>query len=1176
MKRRRPRNWESDDQRARKRVCRREDSQNDDEMVDVEGDDVMVDVEGDDMMVDVEGSDEEEPEIKEVEDVPEIEDESPALLPGSSHYSFLAPDIDSGQALPWRISRPTWFRPSADIHSNASPFTMQHFEMDYAILPQRRFAAFGYRRPAHITTCAVMRFFGCTRTGRSALLRVWGFMPYFYADPPAGYDTSPAALATMAAEINKTLRTGSGQRWGRGGGGRRKPHPAVEGIEAVSRTTMYMPRPSEHAGKIYLKVTTTLPTWVVDVRRAFTDGVPGLVPRMQTFESNVLFELRCCVDADIVGCNWLEVPAGKYGLCPTNRLNSLCAIEADCSCADLISHAPVGTVYEAIPPLRILSFDIECLGYTDPGKRRRGVREKVHFPVAERPECAVIQIANVLQVRGEPAARVQNVFMLGSCAPMSGCDTHVFETERDLLLAWSRFVRIADPDIITGYNTVNFDFPYLMDRGEYLRLPELFWHMGRIRSKAATCRKSRFSSNQAGARDTHVVAIGGRVLMDVLDFVRANYKLGSYTLNNVSGHFLKMQKEDVHYTAIPTLQNGTPETRGRLAGYCLKDAMLPVLLFDKLDIINNQFEMVRVTGISLTMLMRRGQQIRVVSQLLRAARRNDIIMPVLTKQQAAAARNAGKFKGATVIEPIPGFYTVPITTLDFASLYPSIVIAHNICYTTLVRPEDVGLYAPDEITKTPVGAYFLTAKVKKGLLPAVLEDLLAARKRARAEMRGVTDKIKKNVLDGRQKALKISANSVYGFTGAANGKLPCLAIPTSVTSFGRQMLDDSKKWVEDRYCRANGCAHDAKVIYGDTDSVMIRFGTKSLAEAIRLGHEAGERITAEIFLKPISLDFEKTYMPYLLITKKRYAGLLFTKPGRADYIDTKGIECVRRDTCAMVRNALMTILKLFLEHNDKEGVKQYVRNVVSCLLRNKFDMSMLIISKTLARSVYLAKQEHSELAKRLAARDPATKPLVGDRIPYVYVQRGRKALACERSEDPDYVVQNGLPIDTAYYLSNKLIPVLTRILGPVLKPKELRELFNGPHTRSIAQPTSRMKTGMLRFAQKKTPCLSCRFPMATGEDGGCTAVCAACRPKEATVYEKIMDKRNYFEDLMSGAEAQCQSCQESSLREVICSNDDCPLYYMRRQVRSKLRDMQAKLERFDYGVEEDWRHDGSW
>ena len=172
----------------------------------------------------------------------------------------------------------------------------------------------------------------------------------------------------------------------------------------------------------------------------------------------------------------------------------------------------------------------------------------------------------------------------------------------------------------------------------------------------------------------------------------------------------------------------------------------------------------------------------------------------LSSFQFLFSKNNHCFQGATVIEPIRGYYDVPIATLDFSSLYPSIMIAHNLCYTSLIRNhKEKEALTPDDYFQTPSGNWFVKAHVRKGLLPDILENLLKARKNAKAMMKVETDPFRLKVLDGRQLALKISANSVYGFTGAQVGKLPCLEISQSVTAFGRAMIEQTKQLVEARF-----------------------------------------------------------------------------------------------------------------------------------------------------------------------------------------------------------------------------------------------------------------------------------------------------------------------------------------------------------------------------------------
>lgn len=601
--------------------------------------------------------------------------------------------------------------------------------------------------------------------------------------------------------------------------------------------------------------------------------------------------------------SWVEVEAKKYEIVPEHNRQSNCQIEAVMTYRDLIAHKPEGE-WAKMAPLRILSFDIECAG-------RKGV-----FPEANQDP--VIQIANIVTRYGEKKPFVRNVFCLDTTSLIVNTQIFEFEKEEKMLSKWRDFLEEVDPDIIIGYNIANFDFPYLLDRAEHLKVKN-FSQWTRLKSIHSQAKTSNFSSKQMGNRDTKATNTNGRLQLDLLQLVQRDHQLRSYTLNSVCAQFLGEQKEDVHHTMITELFNGTPESRRRLAVYCLKDAYLPQRLMDKLSCLENYTEMARVTGVPFNFLLSRGQQVKFISQLFRKALEQKLVIPNLSSSSSEE-----QYEGATVIEPTRGYYSVPIATLDFASLYPSIIQAHNLCYTTLLKKdvvEALNLQKDEDYIVTPNGDYFVTTKQRKGLLSQILEELLTARKQAKRELAVETDPFKKAVLNGRQLALKISANSVYGLTGATVGKVPCLQIASSTTSYGRQMIEKTKAEVEAKYTIANGYSHDAQVIYGDTDSVMVKFGVKDLAEAMKLGEEAAQYVSSK-FVKPIKLEFEKVYYPYLLINKKRYAGLYWTNPDKYDKMDTKGIETVRRDNCRLVQNVIETVLRMILIDQDVQGAQE--------------------------------------------------------------------------------------------------------------------------------------------------------------------------------------------------------------------------------------------------------------
>lgn len=237
----------------------------------------------------------------------------------------------------------------------------------------------------------------------------------------------------------------------------------------------------------------------------------------------------------------------------------------------------------------MLSFDIECQG-------RQGF-----FPEAEKDP--VIQIANTVTIYGESQPRVKNVFTLKGCLPIVGAQVISSDSEADMLLKWRTFLQATDADIITGYNVQNFDIPYLLDRAEALSKQDRkssmrlapFKYWGRVKGSPAKMRESTFQSAAYGKRNNVETTIEGRVIFDMLPYMQRNHKLSSYTLNSVCAEFLGQQKEDVHHSIISTLQNGTDEDRHRLAVYCLKDAVLPQRLMDKLNVLVNFVEMARVS-----------------------------------------------------------------------------------------------------------------------------------------------------------------------------------------------------------------------------------------------------------------------------------------------------------------------------------------------------------------------------------------------------------------------------------------------------------------------------------------------------------------------------------------------------------------------------------------------------
>lgn len=963
------------------------------------------------------------------------------------------------------------------------------------------------------------RFFGITEEGYSVLCNVLGFMHYFYVPIPRGFFKDQHLVA-----FTNYLKSN---------------YDGVHDVQLKLKESIWGYNNNNKTP--FLKISCNNSRNITKLRTSFERGdirFENLFPPENMTYDNITYLLRLMVDCKITGMSWITLPKGKYKIVNPSIKVSTCQIECSIDYRDLICHASEGE-WLKIAPLRILSFDIECAG-------RKGI-----FPEAEHDP--VIQIANVVLKSGESKPFVRNVFTVNTCAPIIGSQIFEHEKEEDMLLHWKEFVTKVDPDVIIGYNTANFDIPYLLDRSKALGIGN-FAYFGRLHSVKNEAKDSIFSSRAYGTRENKVVNIDGRMQLDLLQFIQREYKLRSYTLNSVSAHFLGEQKEDVQHSIITDLQNGTKETRRRLAVYCLKDAYLPLRLLEKLMCLVNYTEMARVTGVPFSYLLSRGQQIKVISQLFRKCLEDEIVIPNMKSEGSNE-----EYEGATVIEPVRGYYDVPIATLDFSSLYPSIMMAHNLCYTTLLNQQTIKAFnlTEEDYTKTPNGDFFVKETKRKGILPTILNELLTARKKAKADLKKETDPFKRDVLNGRQLALKISANSVYGFTGATIGKLPCLAISSSVTAFGRKMIEKTKQEVQEYYSIKNGHPYDAEVIYGDTDSVMVKFGYLDLETCMKFGEEAANYVSTK-FKDPIKLEFEKVYFPYLLINKKRYAGLYWTRPDKFDKMDTKGIETVRRDNCRLVQNMITKVLEFILEDRDVPKAERYVKQTIADLLQNRIDLSQLVITKAYSKQDYSAKQAHVELAERMRKRDAGSAPTLGDRVAYVIIKNSSSDKNYDKSEDPLFVLENSLPIDVKYYLDNQLSKPLERIFQPILGDGKTRELLAGAHTRTIKMSTPKTG-GLMRFARKSELCKNCKTPLK--DDKG--ALCPNCINEGPRLYGNALTQMNYLENKFSRLWTECQRCQGSLHQEVLCSNNDCPIFYMRKKVQKDLSQQSTELAKWE-------------
>ena len=767
--------------------------------------------------------------------------------------------------------------------------------------------------------------------------------------------------------------------------------------------------------------------------------------KLKMYESNLDPVLRLMHRTGIQSTGWLDSGDECYSAHNAH-------VDIDLECKNWRKLTPVENPETA--PFVVASVDIECNSST--GK----------FPDADIEGDACFQIAISLCKFGSDQPYDKTCLCYKNTDPnLEGSNVISYATEREMLEAFRDYLHEKDVDIITGWNIFGFDLEYLMKRAIVTKCNLKFFQLSKLRGHNCELTLKKLSSSALGDNDLKLVSMPGRFIFDLFHEVKKGYKLDSYKLDNVSKLYLGDNKIDMPAKEMfARYKEGDPVKLREVAEYCIKDTLLPHRLLSKLCILINLLEMAKATWVPLCFLVERGQQIKVFSQLTKKAREMGFMVPTIQYGQLAEQG----YEGATVLDAQKGAYYKPITALDFEGLYPSIMMAHNLCYSSLVMDpkyenvpgveyETFEIPVPSKVEgQPPTKRMCKFAQGVPTLLPSILIELKQFRKQAKKDMATSTGALKA-MYNGKQLAYKISMNSVYGFTGASKGMLPCVNIASTVTTKGRSMIDQTKEYVEKNF-------PGAKVRYGDTDSVMVEFdvGDRKGIEAVEYSWEIGERAAEEctaLFKKPNNLELEKVYWPYFLYSKKRYAAKLWTqgKDGKMnmDYIDVKGLQLVRRDNTAHVREVCKELLDVVLESSDTEPPKALALQRALELIEGDVPNEKLTLSQSLSDS-YKVKgtnvsinspgivdinQAHVQVVRKMRERQPGSEPQSGDRVPYILVKtEDPKAKAFEKSEDPKYAKDNNVPVDYEYYFMNKFINPVCDLLEPLFEdPKE--EIF---------------------------------------------------------------------------------------------------------------------------------------
>jgi DNA polymerase I len=748
-------------------------------------------------------------------------------------------------------------------------------------------------------------------------------------------------------------------------------------VEEVER---YLPIGFSEEKTKTLKIVLRNPSHVADVREHLRSS--GLVEDI--YEADILFKYRFMVDFGLYGMKWIRAE-GKPVKTTTVK----------CSAIRCENIRPVEVMEDA--SLKYLSFDIECL-----------ISEGM--PDSKRDKIILISLSF------EPAFNgVKDMVILAKHVSIPGATP--CSDEKEMLEKFKETIKKYDPDILTGYNIEGFDLPYIFDRMDVLGIKKDLGRADKI------CFSQKFGSAQRSA-------IVGRIVIDPFYIIKylsvydQPYKFRRFDLSTVAEKILgerKIEFEGSMRTFTEEAWNGRGEKLKQFIEYSKKDSGLALKLITthKLVDMNKFIEMAKLSGLLLQDLMA-GQAARHENALLYELIKKDVLMPC--KPHRKVLSGSEKFEGAIVLEPAVGLHKDGATLiLDFKSMYPSMIMQYNICPTVLVR---AGTKIDDtRCNVSPTGAKFLKKSVREGIFPYVARYYFDSRSEVRAQMKKEQDENKLRALDAKQYALKGMLVSLWGYIGFVGARFHVPEVAASITAWGRENITKTKKLIEENF--------GYKVIYGDTDSVFVKTDINDLEEAAEKGKEIAKFVTGR--LDGLELTFEKLFKTFLILSKKRYAGWSFEKVnnGWKDELSMKGIETIRRDWCDLTSKTLFSVLNILLKEQDTKKAFNYVKDILMKLEKNQIPIEDLVVTKSISKSLkeYKGIQPHVELVKKMRQRSPADAPGVGDRVGFVII-KGLQLMS-DRAEDPLYVKQHGLKIDSRYYIESQLLPPLERVFEAI-------------------------------------------------------------------------------------------------------------------------------------------------
>ena len=707
-----------------------------------------------------------------------------------------------------------------------------------------------------------------------------------------------------------------------------------------------------------LKVFVNVPKAVPAIRDVLKDW-----EGVKTFEYDILFTRRYLIDKNLL---------------PMNLVQAECEKIVETSKVPVYSCKNIETFQEdSSPKSKILAFDIET--YSQKNKRID----------------AETQSILMLAVYGNNFKKI----ITWKSFKTNDKDIEFVKSEAEVIERFKNIIADYNPDIITGYFSDGFDFPFIKTRAKKYKIK---LDLG-----------LDFSELRIEGKKVQTAEITGIVHVDIFKFIKKimgrNMETDVFTLEAVSNELLGEHKHEVEIGELTSAwDTSNSESLNKFIKYNLHDAELVFNLCTKL--MPNIIELVKTVGLPLFDIPRLSFSQLVEWYVIRQSKQSNELIPNRPDHKEQEIRYRKRIHGAFVYEPIPGFYE-NIAVFDYRSLYPSIIASHNISPGTF-RCECC-------IAKKPVpyeGDKYWFCQNKKGFVSRIIEDLITRR----ARIKEMLKKQKNPLLSARSEALKLLANSFYGYLGFSAARWYFIEGAESTTAFGRHYIKKVISKAEEQ---------GFKVLYSDTDSIFILLDKKTKSDAIKFVEQVNLELPGIM-----ELDYENYYPAGIFVStkakemgaKKKYA-LIDEK----NNLKIRGFETVRRNWSFIAKEVQKDVLKIILQEKDAKKAANYVKQTIADLRANKVPVEKMVIFTQLQKEIseYNSMGPHVAAAQRM--KDKGIEVGSGSMIKYVIIKGDGMKKSDKRIRDRVRLLEeiSQKDYDSEYYIKNQIIPSVERIFA---------------------------------------------------------------------------------------------------------------------------------------------------